>query len=144
MSLFALVLLVGCGDAFNPNEIGKDDAILEEDVDEDPPIIVHTPITGTQNFGSDVAIEATVTDGEEGSGVLFVYLYYKNEIDGSADWNKDILIESSDDSFTGLISGDDHSGGGIDYYLEAVDKAQNGIYSPKDGENDPHHFRIAE
>lgn len=139
MSLFALVLLVGCDGGI---EVNPQDSGLEEEIDEDPPVIVHTPVDGTQTFGSDVAIEATVTD--EDSGVLFVYIFYKNEVDGPADWEKDMLISAGDGKFTGRIPGDGHNSGGVDYYLEAVDREQNTVFSPKDGEEDPYHYRLAE
>jgi hypothetical protein len=32
----------------------------------------------------------------------------------------------------------------MDYYLEAVDKAQNEAYAPSRGGDDPYHFRLYE
>lgn len=134
------LLLAGCGSGLTSTNVNKD-GDFEEEVDELAPVIVHTAVTETQTFGEDVAIEATVTD--EGSGVLFVYLYYKNETDGSADWTRSILTPNGD-IYTGTIQGEDQRGSGVDYYLEAVDKQQNTSWAPEDGDDDPYHFRVAE
>jgi len=141
-SLFTIALMVGCDSSLSTID-GSKDAVIVEEEDETPPTIEHTPITGTQTFGSDVAIEATVTDGEDGVGVLFVYLNYKNEIDGSDGWEK-LILTASGDVYTGTIPGEDHRGGGVDYFIEAIDRMQNAAFSPEDGESDPYHFRIAE
>lgn len=142
MTLSALVLLLGCnGGNFEGRDVTDTDG-FEENTDEDPPVIAHEPVEGTQSFGVDVPIEATVTDGE-GDGVLYVYLHYKNEIDGNSDWHRINMIAAGD-VWTGTIQGDDMNGGGIDYYIEAVDRAQNSAFDPEDGADDPYHFRIAE
>ena len=141
-SLFTIALLVGCDSGLSAID-GNKDAVIVEDEDEDAPIIEHTPISGTQTFGADVAIEATVTDGEDGVGVLFVYLNYKNEIDGAGGWQK-LIMTASGDVYTQTIPGEDHNGGGVDYYVEAIDRVQNAAYAPDDGESDPYHFRISE
>ncbi|MDP2317262.1 MAG: hypothetical protein Q8P41_30525 [Pseudomonadota bacterium] len=138
---FTLALLVGCeNDPIQTTNVNKDGELVEE-VDEDAPEILHEAIAGTQTFGADVSIEATVTDAD--SGVLFVYLHYKNEIDGSADW-ENVILTAAGDIYSGTIRGSDHRGGGIDYYIEAVDRSQNSAFAPDDGESDPYHFRIAE
>ena len=74
-------LLVGCDADLTSRNVDTDDGLQEEE--DDPPVIEHDAIEGTQTFGADVPIAATVTDA--GTGVLFVYLHYKNDGDGSAD-----------------------------------------------------------
>jgi hypothetical protein len=138
--LSVLVLLVGCGPDLTTNQLTDDDG-FEEEEDETPPSIVHDPITETQTFGQDVPISATVSD--ESTGVLFVHLFYKNEVDGASDW-VDVIMFQSGEEYTGTIRGADMRGGGVDYYLSAVDKAQNTAFAPDDGDGDPFHFRIAE
>ncbi len=140
LRLTILALLVGCESGLTSNNVNKDDD-FEEEVDEDPPIIVHDPVGTTQTFGVDVPIEATVTD--EGSGVLFVYLHYKNETDGAQDW-KEINMQGVEGVYTQSIRGSDMRGGGVDYFIEAVDYAQNTAFAPDDGQDDPYHFRTSE
>lgn len=136
-----LALLVGCtGDNLSSNNTNKDEG-FEEEADESAPLIEHEPIDGTQTFGVDVPIEAVVTD--EGTGVLFVYLHYKNEVDGEADWTR-LLLVATEGVYSGKIKGSDMRGGGVDYYIEATDYAQNPAFAPEDGGDDPYHFRIAE
>ncbi len=138
MSLWALSGLMGagCGAGLTSSQVSTD--AFEEDVDEQAPIIEHVPVTDTQPFGADVPISATIVD--EGSGILFAYLRYKNEIDGSDGWEELMLIPSGD-VYSSTIRGEDQRGGGVDYYLEAVDKEQNSSFVPEDGASDPFHFR---
>lgn len=138
MSVWTLAILLGagCGAGLTSNQVATDD--FEEEVDEEAPVIQHEPVTDTQPFGSDVPISATIVD--EGSGVLFAYLRYKNEIDGSDGWEELMLIPSGD-VYTSTIRGEDQRGGGVDYYIEAVDKEQNASSVPEDGASDPFHFR---
>jgi hypothetical protein len=136
----SLFLLVGCGPGLTSSNVSKDGS-FEEETDEDPPVIVHDPVTGTQVFGEDVPISATITDDD--AGIRFAYLHYKNEIDGDADWEQVILMADGD-LYSGTIRGEDERGGGVYYYLEAVDKEQNTSFSPDDGDSDPYHFRLAE
>lgn len=135
-----LALLIGCDDDVRSNQVNKDEG-FEEEVDEDPPLIEHTPVTETQTFGVDVPVSATVTD--EASTVLFVYLHYKNVTDGDQDW-KQLLMPPSGTVYSGAIKGTDMHSSGIDYYLEAVDSSQNIAYAPEDGPDDPYTFRVAE
>ncbi|MES2638232.1 MAG: hypothetical protein V4850_02070 [Myxococcota bacterium] len=142
LSVFAFALLVGCN-ADDPTVVDPNkDKPVEEEPDEEPPIIVHEAVTGTQTFGADIAIQATVTDLD--GQVAYVELHYKNEVDGASDWKKIPMPPASGDVYSGTIPGDDHRGGGVDYYIEAVDYAQNVAFSPDGGESDPYHFRIAE
>jgi hypothetical protein len=138
IGVLAMVVLAGCGDQLTSSNVGNQGTI-EEEVDVDPPEIVHEAITDTQTFGADVPITATVTDAD--SGVLFVYLHYKNQDDGADDWNQSILMASGD-SYSGTIDGDDEYGSGVDYYLEAQDKEGNVATAPEHGEDDPYHFRL--
>ncbi|MDP2306390.1 MAG: hypothetical protein Q8P18_10230 [Pseudomonadota bacterium] len=139
LSVVALALLVGCeAEPLTTTDVNKDKVV--EEVDEEAPVILHDPVSTTQTFGSDVAIQATVTDND---AVVYVILHYKNEVDGSADWEKDDMTPSGD-VYSGTIDGNDHRGGGVDYYIEAVDRSQNRAYAPDGGESDPYHFRIAE
>jgi len=141
LRIAVLGLLAACEqEKFTTTNVSKDGG-FEEEADEDPPVIVHEAVSGTQAFGVDVPVEATVTD--EGAGVLFVYLYYKNEIDGSEDW-RDVLMSGVDGVYTGTIRGSHMQGGGVDYYIEATDYAQNIAAAPDDGADDPYHFRIAD
>lgn len=136
----ALLALLGCTGS-NIDSRDNTDSGLQEEIDETPPVIVHEPIEGTQTHGVDVPITATITDAD--SGVLFAYLYYKNEIGGDADWKRKVMVASGE-VYSASIDGDDMNGGGVDYYIEAVDKAQNTAWAPEDGRDDPYHFRLSE
>lgn len=140
LSAITLALLVGCNDGLLDTEDVNKDKVVEE-IDEEPPLIVHDPVTGTHAFGVDVVITATVTDNVR---VAYVWLFYKNEVDGASDWEKVNMLPSGENVYTGTISGDDHRGGGVDYYIETSDLSQNEAWAPEDGPDDPYHFRIAE
>jgi hypothetical protein len=86
-------------------------------------------------------VAATVTD--DGDGVFMVTLYYKNENAGEADWRTKTMVAQGD-LYTGTIPGEDHHSGGVHYYIEASDKAQNVASEPDEGADDPHHIRLYE
>lgn len=132
-------LLVGaCGPDLTANRTGGDDL---PDEDTTAPVITHEPVAGPVAFGEDVAITATITD--EGTGVLFAYLYYRNETDGSNDWD-DLALIPNGETYSATISGSDHHSGGIVYYLYAVDKSENEAFAPDEADGDPYHFRLTE
>lgn len=138
--MFALVMLViACGPGLTAVATNDDTDLVEEE-DDVAPVIEHEAISGSLPSGVDVEMTATVTDGD-GSGVLFVYLWYKNETDGDADWSS-ISMFATGDSYSGSIPGDDQRGAGMDYYLEAFDRGQNAAYAPRRGGDDPYHFRL--
>lgn len=113
--------VIGCGPALTSTN--NQDTDFEEEVDDVAPVIVHEPISGAVPFGTDVEIAATVTD--EGSGLLFVTLEYKNKTDGEADWRSYGMTDTGDGLYTGMISGGEHTDSGMDYKITAIDKAEN-------------------
>lgn len=135
-----LVVLAGCGSNLTSTNQNKDGELVDE-TDEDPPEIIHEPVLETMPFGEDVGITATVTDAD--SGILFVYLHYKNETGGAADW-QDVIMTASGDEYSGTIQGSRMQGGGVYYYIEAIDKATNPSFAPDAGVDDPYHFRLAD
>lgn len=132
-----IALLAGCSDAI---EVDPRDDTAPVVPDTECPVITHTPVSETQAFRSDVLITAEVTDE---SRITFVTLHYKNDTAGSKDWKK-VNMAVVEGAYSGTIKGTDHSGSGMDYYIEASDSAQNTCYSPEEGAQDPYHFRIAE
>lgn len=110
--------------------------------DQDPPLITHTPVEGSQPIGEDVFISCTAVDAD--SGVAFVSVFYKQETAGNEAWS-DVLLTPVDTAGTyeGYIPGEDVESAGMDYYLAAEDRSENIGYYPDDGEDDPFHFRIS-
>jgi hypothetical protein len=145
MSITTLILwaLAGCtGDGRTNVEFQGGDEPTEDDPDEDGPVITHTPVETTQVLGEDVVIEATVVDEE--SGVLVVEVYYKEET--STEWSTGSGLSLQDDAgnYMGVIPGDKVRGGGMNYYLSAVDLSNNESWMPEEGDDDPYHFRVSE
>jgi len=139
MFTLPILALAGCGSSLSTNEnnVGE----FEEVADTTPPEIVHTEVTESLPLGESVPIEATVTDLE--SGVLFVRLYYKNETENSGSYRNSVMTAgASPDVFVGEIPGDEQNSGGMNYYIEATDYAQNLAWAPTDGVDDPFHFRL--
>lgn len=137
LKVLLFALLAGC----TGDDIGVEprDDTAPEVADTECPVIVHTPITETQTFGADVGISAEVTDSTR---VTVVTLHYKTDTAGSDDWKHHIMT-FLEGVYSGTIKGSDHSGSGMDYYLEASDPAQNTCFLPEEGVQDPYHFRIA-
>lgn len=102
------------------------------------PTIEHTQIEKSQPIGLPVDISAVVVDSM--SGVFVVELYYKQEI--TTTWARLTMALTDTDTYTTQIPGADVGSGGMDYYIKAVDTAQNSCTAPTDGENDPYHFRV--
>lgn len=138
LKVLSFALLAGCGGGVTPPPEMDDTA--EPLPDLACPSITHTPVSETQAFGADVHIEVTVTDDTRAT---FVTLHYKLDTADSGGWDE-VLMVASGDVYTGTIQGNDHSGSGIDYFIEAQDPAQNKCFSPEEGAYDPYHFRIAE
>ena len=135
-----LFCLVACGNNLTSTNQNKDGELIDE-TDDVAPVLTHDPIEETMPFGEDVAITATAIDDD--SGILFVNLHYKNETGGSADWQEVIMLATGDE-YSGTIRGDRMQGGGIYYYLEAIDKATNVSFAPDEGPDDPFHFGLAD
>ncbi|MFZ5475792.1 MAG: hypothetical protein ACOZNI_03360 [Myxococcota bacterium] len=135
-----LSLLIACDSGDIGSTQVEDDDFVEE-TDEDPPVIEHEPITDAMPWGQDISVQATVTDGEDGEGVFMVTLYYKAETASWADGNS-VQMGGAGDLWQGTIPGDDHAGSGLNYYIEATDKAQNAALDPERGEEDPYHIRL--
>lgn len=142
IALVAPVVLLACGGDTTSKIGGNRETGFEDTTDQVPPSIEHVPITDAQQLGVDVDVSAVVTDDE--SGVFVVKLYYKNEISGSGDWLSASMIPLADDQWVGTIPGEAESSGGMNYYIEALDNAQNTAASPEKGADDPWHFRLYE
>ena len=141
MTLTLLPLLVACQSTLQTQEARDTD--FEEPTDEDAPAITYEAFDEAQPYGTPVAVTASITDGEEGTGVLFVYLRFKPETGGSQDW-RDVLMSTTDElTWSGSIPGDAAAtSGGVYYYIEAIDGNDNAGTSPSRGEDDPYHYRV--
>lgn len=113
---------------------------LEGGDDTEGPAITHTPVDGSQPYGEDVFISCSATDAE--SGVFIVSVYYKQET--SNEWeDAQLRLVDAAGTYEGYIPGDDVGSGGMDYYLSAIDGADNESFMPDDGEEDAYHFRVS-
>ncbi len=134
-SIALLVLGVACqpGDDTGESGVPPDDT---------PPVIVHEPVSGTVPVGEDVTLTATVTDD---GGVLFVFVYYQDDWypnEGEEEWATFFAVWDGDpDQYTATLPGEVAPAGVTAYYFEAVDKAQNAVYAPTEGPDDPYQFR---
>ena len=134
----ALVLLAGCDPDFQ--KVPPPDGIGDEKPDTTGPDITMDPIDSSQPLGEAVTIVAEVVD-EEGS-VLLVEINFKAETDSA--WLPGRPMARDGDSWvwTGAIPAEAIKGGGVDYYLLAVDDVGNESTWPEDGPNHPLHFRV--
>ena len=145
-TFLTLLLFAGCtegpGIVVNPG----DSAVLE---DETCPIISHEPVTAAQPIGQAVSIQATVTDNIDGdteddedeSGVFQAKVYFKMETTTVWDSSNLTLMDASG-IYGGSIPGSAVTGGGMNYYIYAVDMKRNECTLPVGGEGDPWHFRV--
>ena len=133
-----LVSVVGCTDGGNQILVDSDG----DDDDLECPNIEHIPVTSPQIIGTDVIVNATITDD---SGVLSAILYYKRET--SVTWGDDSQPVHADGSasYEFLIPGKEVDGAaGMHYYIWAQDSSPNlnVCTLPNDGEEGPFHFTI--
>jgi hypothetical protein len=98
-------------------------------VDDVVPTIAHTPVSSPQPAGTDVALEARVTDS--GSGVQRVWIEYRPEADTG--WSSSSMT-GVEDEYTGRIPGVALVGAGVSYYLVAEDVAGNTTFMTINGE----------
>jgi hypothetical protein len=134
-----VVFLAACGPTLGSN--ANRDSSFEDETDVTPPEIDHAPIDESMPLGQDVTIVAIITD--EGSGVVFTRLFYKNETDASDQFSTIALAATGNENeYSAVIDGDEEASGGMNYYIEAVDGAQNTAWSPTEGPDDPYHFRV--
>lgn len=136
-ALAIALLLPACGGGGTETvKTGFDDTSV--DVDEDPPEITHEQI-GTQIFGQDVTVEATVIDLESEVAEVKVY-YRRNDL---TTWSDLTLTPAGDDLFSVKIPGGEVSGSGMKYYLTAADAVGNTVAYPIEGEALPLDFRVS-
>lgn len=139
--LSALLLWMACSDDTVAARKVTGDNFDEGDTV--PPVVTAVPVTTAQPFGQDVTIQAEASDGEDGAGIFAVSLHYRNETAGSTGWRSVAMQDGDGDGvYEGIIRGEDQSSGGINYYVEAIDRAQNAAYDPPGGVDDPLHFRL--
>ncbi|MBM4391472.1 MAG: hypothetical protein FJ090_10165 [Deltaproteobacteria bacterium] len=137
-----LILLLACQEGIGGNKLSGDGASDGEEFDEGSdqvaPTIVFDPFTDNQPSGTDVVVEAYITDDE--TGVFMATLYFRNETDSSKDWSSVGFTVQGDELWTATIKADEQRSGGMWYYLLAVDMAQNSATSPDRGDEEPYHF----
>ena len=140
--MILVLTIAACGGDFETTTY-TNNGEFQETTDADAPLIGHAPVTDAQPEGAPVTILATVDDGDGGSGVLFVYLRFKNETGGADAWRDAMMSDDGAGNWSGAIPGDaaDNSAG-VNYYIEAVDANQNTSWAPTRGADDPFHYRV--
>ncbi len=137
-----LTLLLACQEGIGGDNVSGDGTTdtdeFDEGSDEVAPTIVFEPFTDNQPSGTDVVVEAYITDEE--TGVFMATLYFRNETDSSKDWSSVGFTAQGDDLWQATIKADEQHSSGMWYYLLAVDMAQNAATSPDQGEEEPYHF----
>jgi len=86
-------------------------------LDSVPPVIQHTPVSGTQTANGAVQIAAQVTDA---SGVQSVTLFYRQQ--GQPSYAQ-VAMTGAGGNYAGTIPAGSVLTPGVDYYIEAVDQA---------------------
>ncbi|UCE37750.1 MAG: Ig-like domain-containing protein [Thermoplasmata archaeon] len=119
--------------AFGPIDIepiSSNDIDITVADDTSLPVITHTPVTSGTS-GTPIIISAGVTD--DGSGVEYAFLYYKKSSDPSYTEQQ---MTANGNTYSGEIPGSAVTLDGIDYYIKAVDKANNIAYYGGSGQTD--------
>ncbi|PKN57087.1 MAG: hypothetical protein CVU56_12675, partial [Deltaproteobacteria bacterium HGW-Deltaproteobacteria-14] len=107
--------------------------------DTTPPVIVHTPVSGSHTASQAVALTATVTDA---SGVGAVRVHFRAQ--GDTSWLVASLSAGTNNSWTGSIPALAVVSPGVQYYLEAVDASSsaNAAMSPATAPTTYHSFSV--
>ncbi|MBE0595850.1 MAG: S8 family serine peptidase, partial [Desulfuromonadales bacterium] len=101
------------------SESAQSTAVSAASHDSVAPIITHTPIT-TSTVGQNITIRATVTDNV---AVTAVRLFYRTT--GSPSFNQVSMLKGQNNLWTATIPAVNVTSAGIQYYLEADDRAGN-------------------
>jgi len=109
------------------------------DVDEDGPVIVHTPVGDGQLLGSPVTVPATITDP---SGIASATLNYR--VAGTVGFSQVAMTNTDGDAWNAAIPGAAVTLDGVDYYIEAMDQAAgaNSSVEPVGAPGTTHHFTV--
>lgn len=125
------VVTVNQGDAL----VGYDFEIL---ADSTPPVIDDVQVEGTPKAGEDIAISAQITDA--GSSTLNPYrIYIRARKAGDPDeyFHHNSMKLDSDGRWRGYIRSWRVTTAGVEYFIEAVDYADNLVRNPSDGKENP-------
>ncbi|MBW2699530.1 MAG: right-handed parallel beta-helix repeat-containing protein [Deltaproteobacteria bacterium] len=114
--------------------------VAVELLDEEGPVIVHTPIADGQPAGEDVLLEAQVTDS---AGVDSVMVYFRAA--GTSVLVGSIMTSADGEWFSGTIPAALVQQPGVEYYLEASDASdsQNVSRDPAGAPGQVHSFMVA-
>jgi hypothetical protein len=155
--MLLIAALIACGgDPLTSRVVDNGEPDRE---DTTAPVIQHDEVDEVITFGTDVPIQATVIDRE--SRVLLVTLWFKNETDGSSDWQQRAMLAgdppeadsgeadpcegaTSCATYTSVIPASQQRSGGMTYYIEAVNTSDLVATAPDEGKADPFHFRLTQ
>ena len=87
------------------------------------PKILHVRPFGLFRAGQEIAVSATVTDEE--SGVAAVRLFFRSK--GARSYQRIEMTQGENDQYRALLPGDAVRNPGIEYYIEAEDRAGNRV-----------------
>jgi hypothetical protein len=102
------------------------------------PKILHAPPMGIFHGGQEFEIVATVTDA--GSGVAGVRLFFRSK--GERDYRALEMIADANDRYRSTIPGEAVDDPGVEYYLEAEDRAGNRVQTLRPPDLSPAFVKI--
>jgi hypothetical protein len=108
------------------------------DVDEDPPLIEHTPLE-RQIFQTAVTVSATVTDEESAVGT--VTLFYRQA--DSVELSELNMQGDGTGLYSTQIAAAEVISSGMFYFITASDEVGNAATLPIEGDSAPFYFRIS-
>jgi hypothetical protein len=135
----ALLGLAACGGG-GTNTVKSGTFDTAPEIDEDPPVITHTPITSSQIAGSPVPITATVTDAL--AGVALVQVLYR--LENAVEYTPLELAGAGDEYVVDIPASATTGAGGMFYYLYAEDAEGNFVTDPPGGEGDAWRFGLTD
>jgi MYXO-CTERM domain-containing protein len=93
--------------------------------DTTPPVITHTKVADGRTAGSSVGIDATITDA---GGVASASVYYRAT--GTSSWTSLGMTNTAGNTWSVTLPGTIVTVAGVDYYIEAIDTANNHATAP--------------
>ena len=106
--------------------------------DQTPPVIGHAPIANDQAVGEPINIAANVIDVD--GAVASVVLRYR--VTGEGPYAQAPMARIAGDEWQGAIPGAAVIEPGMQYYIEAIDAAENAAFAPQGAPGVPHGFTV--
>ncbi|GEM_PF-2683314 len=116
-----------------------DNLIATGNIDDTPPVIVHTPVTSPKPENQPVSVVATITDNTAVAGAKVFY-----RLSGTSAYAS-VEMTASGNTYTGIIPGASVRTPGVDYYIWAYDNNFNQATHPaSNAVTNPHSFTVTD